>query len=502
MIRESLFALVILLLAIYAWKDWFKAACGLVVLMAVIRHEIMPSSMFGVTGLNPWNLLFLCVIVSFFAAKRSEGLRWDLPTHLTWLLVMVFVSLNIALLRTAIDLDAVNSFTQNVYESETTVSSIYIDYLVSPLKWTIPSLLIFMGCNSVERFRWAMISMLLMYVILSLLVIRWMPLGLLVDGDALQRRAARVLGRDVGYYRTNLSIMLAGAAWMAVALGNYFKRWSLLFYGVAGVITLAMLLTGGRAGWGAWAALSVIMIFTKWRRYLIFMPIVILVTAPFIPASVYERMLVGLSETEELRVDDSKTSLSSEEQQLDELSAGRSLLWPEAVDQIVRSLFFGYGFYGIVQSGVSYEFYTEFKFPYLHPHNAYLQLLLDNGVIGSIPFLLFFFLLIRYSWRLFRESASPEHVLAGATCFAMVFVFLVGGVTGQSFYPEERSFGMWWSIGLMLRAWVEYKRGRFFNSSEGQALGDETPERFKNHLWGKWKTPSETRSALEKIHDR
>jgi hypothetical protein len=31
-------------LSIYAWKDWFKSLCGLILLMAVFENRNMPSS--------------------------------------------------------------------------------------------------------------------------------------------------------------------------------------------------------------------------------------------------------------------------------------------------------------------------------------------------------------------------------------------------------------------------------------------------------------------------
>ncbi|MEJ2417339.1 MAG: hypothetical protein P8Y45_10495 [Exilibacterium sp.] len=36
-----------------------------------------------------------------------------------------------------------------------------------------------------------------------------------------------------------------------------------------------------------------------------------------------------------------------------------------------------------------------------------------------------------------------------------MMTLLVASLTGQSFYPEERSFGVWCAMGLMLRVYVE-----------------------------------------------
>lgn len=37
-------------ISIYAWKDWFKSLCGLILIMAMTRDKNMPSRMSGVDG--------------------------------------------------------------------------------------------------------------------------------------------------------------------------------------------------------------------------------------------------------------------------------------------------------------------------------------------------------------------------------------------------------------------------------------------------------------------
>ena len=54
-------------------KDWYKAVCGLVVL-AFLEHADMPRIIFGVRGLNLWNLLLLSIILGWMAQQCSERL--------------------------------------------------------------------------------------------------------------------------------------------------------------------------------------------------------------------------------------------------------------------------------------------------------------------------------------------------------------------------------------------------------------------------------------------
>ena len=64
--------IVVAFLVIYAWKDWFKCLCALILMMAVMEHEDMPKSMFGIQGFNMWNVLFMGVFVAWLASRRRE----------------------------------------------------------------------------------------------------------------------------------------------------------------------------------------------------------------------------------------------------------------------------------------------------------------------------------------------------------------------------------------------------------------------------------------------
>ena len=66
MIRLTLLWMFIAFVGLYAWKDWYKALCGLILLMGVIEHPDMPRTMFGIQGLNPWNILCIMVLMGFF----------------------------------------------------------------------------------------------------------------------------------------------------------------------------------------------------------------------------------------------------------------------------------------------------------------------------------------------------------------------------------------------------------------------------------------------------
>jgi hypothetical protein len=80
--RTYLFLLVypgVLFLVTYAWKDWFPAVGGLVVLTAVFNHPEMPREVLGIRGLSLWNAMLLLTVPAWLAGRRRQRFRWDLP---------------------------------------------------------------------------------------------------------------------------------------------------------------------------------------------------------------------------------------------------------------------------------------------------------------------------------------------------------------------------------------------------------------------------------------
>ena len=85
-----------------------------------------------------------------------------------------------------------------------------------------------------------------------------------------------------------------------------------------------------------------------------------------------------------------------------------------------------------------------------HPHNAYLQAILDMGVIGLALMVAYYWTV----WRGFRALGSNAYLsplmrgfFQGA-CAALV-AFAVSGMTGGSLRPEPENVLLWIAIGIM-----------------------------------------------------
>lgn len=485
MIRLTLLTLFVTFLTVYAWKDWYKALCGVIVLMAVIEHPDMPRTLLGVQGLSPWNIVLASVVCSWLAHRSGEGLRWDLPRYMNVLLLLYLAVLVIGFFRMFYDRSGLDEWALLNFQTGPSASSLVSEYVINTLKWVIPGLLLFDGCRNRERLMWALSAILGVYVLLGIQVIKWMPIETLVSGSDLEGRSSKILRNEVGYHRVNLSMMLAGASWAIFCTrGLVQTRLAVLgILGASGTVLFAQMLTGGRTGYATWGVVGLVILFFRWRAYVLLAPLVVALVVATVPAA-KERMLQGF--TEESR--DTNVKLHSDEDSFQSgpdlytVTAGRNVAWPYVIDEILKSPWIGYGTEGMKRTGLSQYLWTEFGESFPHPHNAYLQLLMDHGIVGAIPIVLFYLVILVCSVRLFRNQSRPEYVAVGGVALSLTLALLIASMGSQSFFPEEGVVGLWCAMGLMLRIYQDRTAQEAAQEAEPESM--EQQFRYAQMLGG------------------
>jgi O-antigen ligase len=206
----------------------------------------------------------------------------------------------------------------------------------------------------------------------------------------------------------------------------------------------AQALTGGRMGYVTFAAVGSTLCLFRWRRYLLAIPLVVILIISVLPG-VWERMFEGFGNDE---VDEYA------------VTAGRNIAWPFIISKIDEAPIFGFGRNAMVRTGLTAFLLDEYGEEFPHPHNAYLEMLLDNGWVGLLLVLPFYLVILARSLSLFARSSIPLHITAGGVASALVLALLVASFGSQTFYPREGAVGMWCAIGLVLRVLVERSRVR------------------------------------------
>jgi O-antigen ligase len=439
-IRVAVLFIFVAALAVYAWKDWFKSLCGLILLMAVIENDNMPKDMLGIQGFNVWNLLMLVVLLAWFMNRRREGLTWDMPRHINILLLLYLGVILVGWVRAAIDRSHIENYPLRGLISE---------QLINTIKWVIPGLLLFHGCRTRKRLRLALVCLLAMYLLIAVQVIRHMPFAAISHYTEAALRTRGKIDRNVGYNAVDISVFLAGAFWGIIAILPAIRKkiYWLGLLAAAGIVLFAQALTGGRGGYLAWGATGFVLCLLKWRKLLLLAPVVLMLLPVVFPGPT-QRMLSGFGER------------NAEGQKVTndyEVTSGRTRIWPYVIDKIGESPLIGYGRLGMNRTGLANQLMTQLGESFPHPHNMYLETLLDNGILGSMPILVFWLLMVIYSAQLFRNS-DPLCSAVGGLSLALTLAQLFGGVGGQSIYPRESTLGTWVAMFLSLRVYVEQKR--------------------------------------------
>jgi O-antigen ligase len=436
----------------YAWKNAFASVCAAIFMMAVMQHPDIISdfkSIGGIPGLNLWNVLMANCVLGWMRERRMYGLRWDAPRAVQSLLIAYIAILLISSFRLLANLPrgfyAVDVISENI---------------INTVKWVVPAILLFDSARTRKRIIIGSGMIIIVYFLLALQVIKHVPLRYAVT-DEFQLIAAKMVQNSTGYNRVTLSMMLSGASWAALAMlplaRNRKQKWVVL--AVAGAITLGQALTGGRSGYLSWGAVGLILTVAKWRKFLPVIPGVVIAVCIFLPG-VRDRMLQGIAG------DDKGNTY--------EATSGRNIAWPYVIEKIRQNPIFGFGCEAMTTTGLFTRilFDTEGGESFPHPHNAYLEILLNCGLIGFFVVVPFYLIVVKRAFSLFLDRGDPLFEVIGGMCCALVAALLVGSMGGQTFYPREGSVGMWAAIGLLIRLSVQ----REYALSNGTPLMDDDLE--------------------------
>jgi O-Antigen ligase len=406
----------------------------LIVLMPISHSYIFPHAMLGVTGLNPLNLLLIGTLGSYLLRELSDGnLRRFVPRPLFWLyIVPIAIAGALGSLHVG---DIARVFYMNdLLEFNDAVGYIR-DLVVKPLFMVVFALLIAAAVSRSEKPEkflipalisiWVMGAMVIVFVVMS-------GVGL----DVLGRSTSREFLSPLGMHANELGCMYAIAYALVLFTWAESKntKIKLMLLASMGLVVVALVLTFSR---GAFVGFIVVnLLFLLWHRNaktLIFIVLLATVTLSVLPGAVYDRVAYGYGSG------------------LDAISASRiGMLWLPLLPDLMRSPVFGNGIASILWSdamrrgaGVSILMVT-------HPHNAYLQALLDMGIAGLLLLGAYFV----HVWRRFRAlgmdaSLSPDLRGFYQGAAAGLVSFLIAGISGTSLTPVPEQAFLWLAIGMM-----------------------------------------------------
>jgi len=416
-----------LVVAIAVLFDFRIGAFLLVLVLPFGATQFFPRNLFGLTGLNPLNLLLIATLASYVLRHRIAPL---LPRPLLLLYLVPILAAG------ALGVRHVDDIAPGVYESMmihyTDGFGYYREQVIRPLLLVAAAMLVGVAAarsQRPERFIVAMMA--------SLWIIALIEMGFIAASGVHLGELASPLARrffdDLGLHANDLGRLFAVG--YAVLL---FVWWECKTPGMKGalfatlcVAILALLLTFSRSAYLAFLIVNGLFVLWKFNARSVSLALLAIgVFAALAPGFIWRRLTFGFDADANTvsadRLDGIWTPLMS--------TIGNSPLWGNGVDSIMWAEPMKAGEMLLVG----------------HPHNAYLQAYLDMGLIGLGLMLAFYF----HVWQGFRALGSNPYIspelrgfFQGAT--AALLCLIVTGVSGGSLRPDVDFAYLWLAIGMM-----------------------------------------------------
>jgi O-antigen ligase len=447
MIRLTILYLFVGTVMIVSVRRWYVGLCGLVFLTVLTQHPSMPTKMIGVPGLNPWNATLLVVTICWLINRRFDPPR--VPTsRTTWLLISLYTLL---VITSGLAATYQSATSKTVLSARFAPFEVIVETIINPLKYLMVGVLFFDGARTRKRARMALYCAIGSGLLYSLLMFKSMKLGVFtIDYQA----ARRLTDKLVGLFANDLAELFAFTLWAGIIAAFVMnKGWRrLAWIGLILSIVPTFVSLKSRAGFLAFAMTGVILATMRWRKIFLLLPLGAACVVMIAP-KVVDRVLTGVG---------GRSENAESGNDLDEISAGRvTNLWPPVIDQIAKSPWFGHGRFAILSTPAADEIRSrEGSLPH-HPHNSYLEILIDAGIFGLLIGLTCAGALLIVSGSLMRLRGDPLITALGAAGFAAMTCELTAGIAGSSFFPTQSSvpYLCVWGVALRVHAErVQYSR--------------------------------------------
>jgi O-antigen ligase len=442
---ESLYVTMALVLCIAVIYDYRIGVVTLMLLLPVQTSSLFPHALFGVTGLNPQNLLLVATVGAFIlhGHARAPGIFLQRP-----LLLLYVLPLAVGGVIGASHAEEIAPF---FYEAGTLNFNEWGGYLrdmfAKPMLTVVLALLVGAAAASSqkpERF--------IVPIALSVWLVALLQIGFVIASGVhfglLASSSERGFFSAIGMHANDLGRLLAAA--YALLLFPWWETkkpgLKLFLFLTMGVLSFALLLTFSRGAFLGFILINVMFLVWKFNMKTLGLTLIVLfICATLMPGYVIDRVTVGFDSGD-----------------TEEISAGRiEGIWAPLLPEVAKSPLWGSG---LLSTTWSLPMEAGSMPPVTHPHNAFLEALLDLGVIGLGLLLAYFW----HVWRGFRALGSNAYLSPDMRAFfqgscAALIVFLVTGWTGSSLRPEAEFGYLWIAIGMMY--------GMLARKPEGQTIG-------------------------------
>ena len=418
---------------VFTVRDFRVGVLVMILIMPISSSYMFPRSMFGVTGLNPLNVLLVGTFMSYFlVAMGDHSVKRLMPSWIFWVYLLPVILAGINGLGHAQQIPPL-FFEANAIDFKDNFGYIR-DMVVKPIILVAYALLVgaaYARAREPEKF---IVPMMISMWIMGMMVIGFF-LNSSVKFGELAGEYARHFLSPLGMHANDLGRLYVTAIAILLFTWDRTRRpvlKSLLFLSM-GLIAIALILTFSRNAFMTMAL--AIAIYLVSRRRNLKLVIATAICLPFVliftPGAIWYRLEMGAGEGAA------------------GVSAGRiSDIWTPLIPEMFDRPFFGHGLGSVMWAR---PMRLGEMMEVTHPHSAYIGALHDFGVIGAILLIGFWFTV----WKGFRKlskdpSLKPEEQGFFEGCAVALVTFMIAGFVGSSFAPVPEQSFLWLGFGLML----------------------------------------------------
>lgn len=409
----------------------FRIGAVLLIVMAPIESSaLIPHSLLGVTGFNPVNVTLATTLLSYLLRGRRQRAGALLPKPLLWLYIVPLLAAGLH------GVTHVGEIAPVIFDLEvvhfTDAAGFFRDLVAKPLFLTLTAVLVgaaIARSKKPERYLVPLgISMWVM-CLLALSAVARTSLTL----EQLSDPSARAFFSGLGMHANDLGRMYAVAyalllfSW-AESKSRYFR---LACLATMGLVVTALVFTFSRGAFVGFIIVNALFLLWRFNAKTAAIGFLIAVAVALVlPGAVFERVSMGFNED------------------ANAVSAGRlDGIWLPLLPEVLTSPPWGNGTSSTLWSNAMRQ---GLMIEAGHPHSAYLEAILDMGVLGLCLLIAYFV----HVWKAFRALGSNAFLSPEMRGFyqgaaAALVSFFVTGFVGSSFAPRPEYTYLWLAIGMM-----------------------------------------------------
>ena len=421
-----------LIACVFCLRDFLAGVVLLILIMPISSSFLFPHSMFGISGLNPLNLLLATTLLSYVLNFAGQGVWKTLATRPLFFLYIVPILYG-ALLGFSHVNEIPGIFRDMEWIEYNNATGYLRDLVMKPILLVLYAMLVAAAILHSRSIRGFLTPMFLSMWVMALLVIVFIA----ASGVSLSQLAGtyeRSFLSPLGMHANDLGRLYAIAYALLLFIWDRTRRPSLKVFLVISMalVGAALVLTFSR---GAIVALAVVhavyLISRRKLKTLVLGAMALPVLLWLMPGAVYSRLDMGMG------------------QGMNAVSAGRVKgIWTPLLPYAAESPVWGHGLQSLLWSPAMR---SGHMMQVTHPHSAWLQAVLDTGFIGLALIVAFW---IGHVWRGFRKLArdpalDPEigGFFEGAA--AGLLGYVIANVAGSSFFPVPEQSFLWLAVGMM-----------------------------------------------------